>query len=249
MLSTLPQPLEIKEVGENASALVGPIVIAATALLGAMLTAYTANRRHQHQLEHDSERQRAQLEHDSERQQEQLAHDSRRHEEQLEHDRDMRRRDHVYDTLDSVVDGTARALRMSIRFASTVFAREANRDKYLATRDSADATPAEKEFAEKRIQAIEKEFWDCDDASHEAIMDMGHDTWRLRVRFGMGGRVPRRHNELRKALREVHQTLTLALAKSRDEAQKQATEPAIKARNAASRRFFAACEEWFHENP
>jgi hypothetical protein len=72
---------------------VGPLVVAAVAIYAARLAAWTASRRQEKQLTHDSERLEKQLAKEGERQMEELAHD-----------RVMRQREHARDALDDAIE-------------------------------------------------------------------------------------------------------------------------------------------------
>ncbi len=71
---------------------IGPALIAVTAIVAAYISARTANHRQQEQLSHDRELHGAQLAYDLELQEAQLAYD-----------REQRNRQHVRDTIDSAV--------------------------------------------------------------------------------------------------------------------------------------------------
>lgn len=96
--------------------MIGPALIAATAIVAAWIAARTANRRQQEQLSHDLELQKAQLAHDRELQGAQLAYD-----------REQRNRQHVRDTIDSAVRGLYASMRQSAEYQGLILTGDEKR--------------------------------------------------------------------------------------------------------------------------
>ena len=131
---------------------IGPALIALTAVVAAWIAARTANRRQQQQLSHDRDLQQAQLAYDSDRQEAQLSHDrdlqkahlaydSDRQEAQLAHDRDLQKaqlaydreqqnRRHVRDTIDSAVRNLYEAMKQSAEYQQAIVSGDEKRDEH-----------------------------------------------------------------------------------------------------------------------
>jgi hypothetical protein len=115
---------------------IGPALIAATAIVAAWIAARTANRRQQEQLSHDLELQKAQLVHDRELQGAQLAYD-----------REQRNRQHVRDTIDSAVRGLYAAMRQSAEYQGLILTGDEKRDEYRRIADDEALSDAKRDAA------------------------------------------------------------------------------------------------------
>lgn len=121
---------------------IGPALIAVTAIVAAWIAARTANRRQQEQLSHDRELQQAQLVHDRELQVAQLAYD-----------REQRNRQHVRDTIDSSVRGLYAAARQSAEYQGLILTGDEKRDEYRRMIDDEALSDVERDAAVRDYEA------------------------------------------------------------------------------------------------
>lgn len=159
----MPQPFEVEVVRESAS-LAGPIFIGLGALAAAVITALTANWRHQKQLTHDRELHTKQLEQDR---------GLRR--EEFEHDRRMRQRENIRVVLDDVL-ADERVLR---RAANDFFdeldeveAKRINLEEEGASFEGVELDRLYEPVLKFRIEL------------HKYLAEAHYDSVKLRVRMG-----------------------------------------------------------------
>ncbi|MBS1892284.1 MAG: hypothetical protein JST59_13390 [Actinobacteria bacterium] len=101
-------PIEVHTAGgkELWQELIGPVLLALTAIIAAWIAARTANHR----------------------QQEQLANDRHLQADQLAYDREQRNRQHVRDTVDEAVRGVDAALRAMFDYEAKIVVGDAQRN-------------------------------------------------------------------------------------------------------------------------
>ena len=228
----MPQPLEVELVGEGCEwllSLIGPLAIALGALGAAMLSIRFANRRHQEQLEVDRELHK-----------ERLAHDRELAGMQLEHDRRARYREHVQQTLDSVIERTQELCRSSYLHMDAVEEVEQERSEMEAELpgDIADNKQAMRRWLELQIQLLEE-----GSNIHRRLAEARGDSLRLRVRLGEH-EIVARHEEVVDAVDALVEAQHMADERNRTPAEKAEGKKLDQEVTEKETRFLKTCASW-----
>lgn len=213
----------------------GPLFVASAAAIAAWLAARFAHTRQKEQLAHDSDRQKEQLAHDRDRQKEQLAHD-----------RELRAIDHGRDVLDRVFEGAIKAIRTSVVLESTIKVREGGRNEAKDRVDAAGQSEPD-QAALALLNETNERFKKVIEASHQSLIEMRLETWRLRIRFGRNGEIAKAHKSLVDSLGEVHKSYASARTERRGEDDIEASKAVVAGRKQAFNAFVDTCEEWLKE--
>ncbi|HWM64048.1 MAG TPA: hypothetical protein VNP96_08705 [Solirubrobacterales bacterium] len=164
---------------------IGPALIAATAIVAAWIAARTANRRQQEQLSHDRELQKAQLVHDRELQEAQLAYDRELHVAQLAYDREQRNRQHVRDTIDSAVRSLDAAMRQLAEYQGLILAGDEKRDEYRRNADDEALSDAERDAAIRGYEEAMNAVGAATIKGFEVSTELMSESLRLDLRLGV----------------------------------------------------------------
>jgi hypothetical protein len=231
VLGVVPQPLEVKDVSEGVS-LLGPILIAVTAILGAVLAAYTANQRHRRQLEHDTQRQKEQLAQDTQRQKEQMAHDFA-----------MRKREHSRDALDAALELVTEVHGAFGDLEGTIDAYERERSQWLAALQPEN--PDEK-VVRSELAKVDLEIKKAGIKFSEKIAEMFPATTRLRLRLGTKDPISKQYEKLLNAWLALEDLLVAAAEANRSQQQIDAANEVNRAAADEYAALMIECERWFN---
>lgn len=193
MVLGLTEPIDVHLTGGDA--LPGQLLIAALALIGVLITVWTANRRHR----------------------EQLAHDRELRAEDLAHDRHMRDREHVRMAVDQALDRLTESVSALSRATTTAATVEDVRDEERQAEESGDE--------ERQLDLIKESMKTEGDLaaalreSHQATTAQMQATLRLRMWVGADEPMTDTHADLADQLRAWHSATAETIAANRDEQQ------------------------------
>ena len=201
--------------------LVGPVLLAATAIAAAWIAARTANHRQQEQLDHDRKLQK----------------------EQLAYDREQRNREHVRDAIDEAVKGADEATRAMAEFSTPVKLGEEQRQINRATAAAYHGPDGPDSPGSKVVKEL-KELSELSTAVHDASLELASHSLRLSIRLGAEHPVVMTHNAFRVAFRQRHNILhKVALGSITDDERGELDETDEFA-SSTLEGFFAACRVW-----
>lgn len=213
---------------------IGPALIAVTAIVAAWIAARTANHRQQEQLLHDRELQEAQLAYDRELQGEQLAYD-----------REQRNRQHVRDTIDSAVRGLYTAMRQLAEYQVLILTGDEKRDGYRRTADDEAAPDADRDAAIRDYEEAMNAVGAATLKGFEVSAELMSQSLRLSLRLGVEHHICKSHTAYYEAYGTCFEILrNLPTVKMSDE-DRDKVKAADDAEGAAMRDFLSACREWF----
>jgi hypothetical protein len=208
--------------------LIGPGMIAITAILAAIIAARTANRRQAAQLQHDRELQ-------SELQSERLAYD-----------REQRDRQHIRDTIDEALRGVDAAIRTLAEYEAKIVVGDDQRSERRRALNGEDkASPMQLTEAVKKLQEETADIHTSSQATYDAAIDLTSMNLRLGVRLGKDHPIVKSHQ----AFRDVYSTRSESLRPLpnrplTDDDQTQ-IRSAVDSTNAILTAFFSECRKWF----
>jgi hypothetical protein len=215
---------------------IGPALIAATAIVAAWIAARTANRRQQQQLSHDLELQKAQLVHDRELQGAQLAYD-----------REQRNRQHVRETIDSAVRGLYAAMRQSAEYQGLILTGDEKRDEYRRIADDEALSDAKRDAAIHGYKEAMDAVGTATIKGFEVSTELMSESLRLSLRLGVEHPICKRHTAYYNAYGACFEILhNLPTVKMTDE-DREKVKTADAAEGAAMREFLSSCRRWFED--
>ena len=221
MLVELREPLEVQVAGGDD--LSGQIVIAAAALLGAILTVLTANRRHRQQLAHDRELR------------------SR----DLAHDREMREQEEMRNVLVSVTESVVQTMQTLIEMDAIATALE-DLKKEIEDREQREGD--EKSFlaeAGKTAEESKAKLNDLRPRAHKSILGMVGFLTLLRLRLKNDDPIAQSYTALQDAYRDWFDSVKVVLQGPRSDAQRAEAEAKVKTASERYRDYIYACRGRF----
>jgi hypothetical protein len=226
---------------------IGPTLIAATAIVAAWIAARTANHRQQEQLSHDRELQRAQLVHDRELQEVQLAYDRELQVAQLAYDREQRNRQHVRDTIDSAVRGLYAAMRQLAEYQGLILTGDEKRDEYRRVADDEALSDAKRDAAIRGYKEAMDVVGAATIKGFEVSTELMSESLRLSLRLGVEHPICESHTAYYNAYGACFEILhNLPTVKMTDE-DREKIKTADAAEGAAMREFLSSCRRWFED--
>lgn len=208
--------------------LIGPAVIAITAILAAMIAARTANQRQEAQLNHDRELQ-------SELQTERLAYD-----------REQWNRQHIRDTVDDALRGVDAAIRTIAEYEAKIVVGDGQRSerrKVLSGKDK--ASPLQLEEAVKGLRAETADIHTSSQATYDAAIDLTSMNLRLGVRLGKNHPIVKSHQAFRDVYSTRSESLRPLSSRPLTDDDRTQIRAAGDSTNAILTTFFNECREWF----
>ena len=204
---------------------IGPALIAGTAIVAAWFAARTANRR----------------------QQEQLSHDRMLQEAQLVHDREQRNRQHVRDTIDSAVRGLYAAMKQSAEYQGLILTGDEKRDEYRRIIDDETLAGAERDAAVRDYREAMDRVGAATIRGFEASTELMGESLRLSLRLGVEHPICKSHTAYYNAYQACFEILhDLPTDKITDE-DRERIKAADADEGAAMREFLNSCRTWFED--
>jgi hypothetical protein len=226
---------------------IGPTLIALTAIVAAWIAAGTANRRQQQQLLHDRDLHQAQLSYDRDRQEAQLAHDRDLQKAQLAYDREQRNRQHVRDAIDAVVAGHYRAMRQLAEYQGAILTGDENRERYRRTIEDETLPEPERDAAVRDYEDAMKTITETTIKGFEISTELMSDSLRLDLRLGVEHPICKSHTAYVDAYGAAFKILqSLPTVKMTEEDHKKVKE-ADAVETAAVVGFLSSCRSWFED--
>ncbi len=212
MLVALTEPVEVHVTG-GSSALPGQILIAVLAMLAAVLTVWTTNRRQR---------------------------------EQLAHDRELRRREHVRDALDAVLELVGEIRSAFGPFVAEVEFVEADRERLLLELQDPEADAQDKQVTAQAIMDITAEHRRNFDTAFGKLEEIRGAVTRLMLRLGIDHYIPNQAQALVDSWGELKRSFR-PLTNNRTDEQKGRTEKAQEESAEAYASFMTDCSRWLRE--
>ncbi len=205
--------------------MIGPALIAVTAVVAAWIAARTANHRQQEQLLHDRELQKA----------------------QLAYDREQRNRQHARDTIDSAVRSLDAAIRQSAEYQALIFTGDEKRDQYRRIAND-EATPdAERAAAIRDYEEAMNAIRSATVKGFEISTELTSESLRLSLRLGVEHPICESHTAYHAAYGTCFEILRdLPTAKMTD-GDREKVKAADAAEEAAMIDFLSSCRRWFED--
>jgi hypothetical protein len=209
---------------------IGPVLIAATAIAAAWIAARTANHRQQEQLDHDRKLQKG----------------------QLAYDREQRNRQYGRDAIDEAVKGADEATRAMAEFSTPVRLGEEQRQINRATAAAYKGPDGPGSPRSKIVKEL-KDLKELSTAVHDASLELASQNLRLSIRLGAEHPVVMTHNAFRLAFRRRHNILDKVALGSITENERSKLDETDEFASSALEGFFAGCRVWLtdqeHEQP
>ena len=205
--------------------LIGPALLAATAIIAAWIAANTANKRQAAQLAHDRELQA----------------------EQLAYDREQRNRQHVRDAVDEAVRGIDAAVRVLFQYEARIVEgdQERNRRRGLLADEAGGVIP--KPAILEALIAETTEIQADSDAAYDASIEMTSQNLRLALRLGDKHPIVKAHQAFRDAYSTRHDALVHLYQRPLTDEDRAGIRNASQVGNAIMASFTKSCREWFEE--
>lgn len=205
--------------------LVGPVLLAGTAIIAAWIAASTANKRQAEQLRHDRELQAG----------------------QLAYDREQRNRQHVRSAVDDAVCSLDAAMRTGFEYEARVLVDAEGRAGLRGTAEDEGVDFVERTRAMTSLEERLTELSSASQAARDSAIDLISENLRLTLRLGSDHSIVKSHMAIHDAFtaridllqpmqrREVTE-------EDRKEVQSQSTANAVIVSS-----FFDDCRNWFAE--
>jgi hypothetical protein len=202
---------------------IGPALIAVTAVIAAWIAARTANHRQQEQLLHDRDLQAA----------------------QLAYDREQRNRQHVRDTIDSAVRSLDATMRQSAEYQALILTGDEERDECRRIADDEALPDADRAAAIRRYDEAMNEVGAATRKGFDMSTELISESFRLSLRLGIEHPICKGHAAYREAYGTSFEILrNLPTVKMTDEDRKK-VKAADAAEGAAMIDFLSSCRSWF----
>jgi hypothetical protein len=205
--------------------LIGPVVVALTAIVAAWIAARTANHR----------------------QQEQLANDRQLQADQLAHDRQQHNRQHVRDTVDEAVQGVDTALRSMFEYEAKIVVGDTQRVEHREALDDASLTPSQRAAVLQELQREAAEIHAGSNEVYAAATDLTSENLRLSLRLGDQHQLVKAHQAVRDIYASRHYALEPLYKGALSETDRQDIRSASDSMAAIIAAFMAECRTWFAE--
>lgn len=214
---------------------VGPALIAVTAIAAAWIAARTANHRQQQQLEEDGRLHAKQLAHDRELQKAQLAYD-----------REQRDRMDVRVVIDDAIKGVDEALRGIAEYVAAVQVDDETRE---AHRQMLAAEQVGSQQALREMQALKGETDELHQLSqglYDTSIDLTSSGLRLALRLGSDHKIVKAHDAFGAAISEYHEALKPLHHRAITDEDRGLIEAAEQRAGLAVTAVFSECREWLY---
>ena len=205
--------------------LIGPVLLAATAIIAAWIAAKTANKR----------------------QAAQLAHDRGLQKEQFAYDREQRNRQDTRDMVDEAVKGTDDAVRIMAEFVAAIVSGDESRHINRATAAALAQGPTTPDGPAQRLTEELEVLRGLNSSLFDASIEMTSQTLRLSLRLGLRHPIVETHIAFRLAFNSRHAAMTPLHKRSITEEDRVAFEAAEQSSSDAHEAFVEACREWLME--
>jgi hypothetical protein len=206
--------------------LVGPVLLAATAIGAAAIAARTANARQAEQLAHDRELQAR----------------------QLRYDREQRNRQHVRDTVDAAIANLDSAVRAITLYEGTLQDGDFLRNRMREAIGDETASDQFRRDAESGVADARQELSALSNAVFSATIELVSQRLRLALRLGKENVIVRTDGAFVAAYTALHDVLIGCDREARLTDEDQAKmDIAAAVMNEATGAFVTSCEEWFEE--
>lgn len=203
--------------------LIGPILLAGTAIIAAWIAAKTANERQAAQLAHDRELQKL----------------------QLAYDREQRNRQHVRDTIDSAVRSVDAAMRQAAEYEALILTGDEKRAESRRIADDESMSSADRETAIRRYEKAMDEVGTATLKGFEVSTELMSESFRLSLRLGVDHPICQSHTEYLTAYGTCFEILRdLPTIKLSDDDEKRIKVADDTARDAMVG-FMSSCRRWF----
>jgi hypothetical protein len=205
--------------------LVGPVLLAATAIIAAWIAAKTANKRQAAQLAHDRELQKA----------------------QFAYDREQRNRQDARDAVDGAVKVTDDAVRVMAEFFAAIVSGDESRHINRATAAALAQGPTTPDGPAQRLTEELEVLRGLNRALFDTSIEMTSQSLRLSLRLGLHHPIVETHDAFRAAFNNRHQAMVPLYNRSITEDDRVAFEAAEQSSSDAHEAFVEACREWLME--
>lgn len=203
--------------------LVGPVLLAATAIVAAAIAARTANTRQGQQLAHDRELQK----------------------EQLAYDREQRNRQHVRDAVDDSVRGIDAALRVMFEYEGLIVVGDNQRTERRSVLGGDGMRPTVEAVALSALKEETDEIQAKSQAVYDAAIDLNSENLRLSLRLGKDHQIVRSQQALRDVYSERHSLLKPLHKRPLTDKDREQIRSVSKSTAEAFSSFFQDCRRWF----
>lgn len=204
---------------------VGPALVAMTAIAAAWLAARTANHRQQEQLGHDRDLQKA----------------------QFAYDREQRNRQDVRDAVDEAVKGTDDAVRVMAEFVAAIVSGDESRHINRATAAVLAQGPTTPDGPAQRLTEELEVLRGLNRALFDASIEMTSQTLRLSLRLGLHHPIVETHLAFRRAFSSRHDAMSPLHTRSITEEDRAGFGAAEQSSSDTHEAFVEACREWLME--
>lgn len=205
--------------------LIGPVLLAVTAIIAAWIAAKTANQRQAAQLSHDQDLQRA----------------------QFAYDREQRNRQDARDVVDESVKGTDDAVRLIAKFFAVTVAGDESRQINRAAAASVAGGPITPDGPAQRLTEELEVLRGLNRALFDTSIEMTSQTLRLSLRLGLRHPIVETHIAFRSAFNSRHEGMTPLHNRSITEEDRVAFEATEQSSSDTHEAFVEACREWLME--
>ena len=205
--------------------LIGPVLLAATAIVAAWIAARTANHRQQEQLTHDRELQKV----------------------QLAYDREQRNRQHVRDAVDDAVRSVDAALRFMFEYEALIMVGDPQRTERRNVVDDGGASSNATADALRALKEETDEIHAQSQAVYDANIDLTSENLRLSLRLGKDHAIVKSQQALRDVYATRHSTLEPLYKRPLTDKDREEIHSASKSTEAIFYSFFEDCRRWFEE--
>ncbi len=216
--------------------LVGPFLLAVTAILAAIIAAKTANKRQGEQLAHDRGLQADRLLHDRKLQASQLAYD-----------REQRNREHVRDRIDSAVLMVDQAVRAYTEFQREIRYVAAHRSELQAIAANPNGEAEEHENVASLLQEKIDALRDVNVRARTLSAELVSEGVRLSLRLGTNSSIFKAHRTFRRNYStRIDYLESLGEAPSSSEIE-EGNADKMETIEGVAAGFLAECRTWFEE--
>ncbi len=216
--------------------LIGPFLLAVTAILAAVIAAKTANKRQGEQLLHDRNLQA-----------DRLAHDRKLQAGQLAYDREQHNREHVRDRIDSAVLMVDQAVRTYTEYQREIRHVAALRSTLQAVADNPSAKAEEYEEADSLLQDQIGDLRDVKIRAQTLSAELVSEGVRLSLRLGTNSSIFEAHKSFRQNYSaRIDYLAGLGETPSSGEVEGENVD-GMKSIERVAAEFLAECRAWFEE--
>jgi hypothetical protein len=208
---------------------IGPALIAVTAIVAAAIAAQTANRRQATQLKENRVLQTELLK------------------DQLSHDRAQRNREHIRDTIDDAVQDIDALVRIMAEYQAEIITYDGNRDRLRREAEDETKHPETRSLRREHLRKRQDELVARSGRVFDALINLISDRARLSLRLGNDHLILKSQLLVTLAFQKRHDFLRPLAQKALTDEDRQQIKNQADTAEEAVKEFLDACRGWFAE--